>query len=129
MNPLKSLIFPLALAIALATSITSTSAQTVTATISGVADGSGNYDYTITLYNTDPYYSINGFWYGWTYNGNNLYSNPSSADNSIGWTELKNAGVDECTRAYLYRIRSVNCKTKLQYLKAEIKRNSPKSPN
>lgn len=90
MNPLKSLIFPVALAIALAASITSASAQSATATISGVADGSGNYDYTITLYNTDPYYSINGFWYGWTYNGNNLYSNPSSADNSIGWTDTVN---------------------------------------
>jgi hypothetical protein len=75
----------LILAAGLAVSTLSANAQSATATISGVADGSGNYDYTVTLYNTDPYYDINGFWYGWTYNGNNLYSSPFSVDNSLGW--------------------------------------------
>ncbi len=81
--------YPIQLALILATGLAastlSASAQSATATISGVADGSGNYDYTITLNNTDPYYALNGFWYGWTYDGNNLYSSPSSADNSLGW--------------------------------------------
>jgi hypothetical protein len=77
----------LVLAAGLAASTLSVSAQSATATISGVADGSGRYDYTITLSNTDPYnyYDLNGFWYGWTYDGNNLYSSPSSVGNSLGW--------------------------------------------
>jgi hypothetical protein len=66
--------------------IPSANAQSASATISGVQDGA-NFDYTITLYNTDPYnyYDLNGFWYGWTYDGNNLYSSPSSVGNSLGW--------------------------------------------
>ena len=75
----------LALTAGLVASTLSAHAQSATATISGVADGSGNYDYTITLNNTDPYYALNGFWYGWTYDGNNLYSSPSSVGNSLGW--------------------------------------------
>jgi hypothetical protein len=82
---LKSLIFPVVIILGLSASTPSANAQSATATISGVADGSGNYDYTITLYNTDPYYDLNSFWYGWTEDGNNLPSNPISAGNSLGW--------------------------------------------
>ncbi|HTB84997.1 MAG TPA: PEP-CTERM sorting domain-containing protein [Candidatus Sulfotelmatobacter sp.] len=55
----------------------------VQATISGVA-ASGGYDYTIQLLNTGNE-DINSFWYGWTFDGNNLPSNPSNAGNSLGW--------------------------------------------
>jgi hypothetical protein len=58
-------------------------AQGVLSTISGVAV-SGGYDYTILLQNTGSV-DLNGFWYGWTFNGNNLPSNPSDANNSLGW--------------------------------------------
>ncbi|MGP8239403.1 MAG: hypothetical protein ACLQVW_28860, partial [Limisphaerales bacterium] len=57
---------------------------TVTATISGVA-ADGSYDYTITLQNTGTN-ALNSFWYGWTDSGNNLPSIPSSAGNSLGWS-------------------------------------------
>jgi hypothetical protein len=57
---------------------------TVTATISGVADGS-SFDYTITLQNTGTN-ALNSFWYGWTTNGDNLPTAPTSAGNSLGWS-------------------------------------------
>ena len=57
---------------------------TVTATISGVAAGN-SFDYTITLQNTGTN-ALNSFWYGWTTSGNNLPSAPSSAANSLGWS-------------------------------------------
>jgi hypothetical protein len=57
---------------------------TVTATIYGVAAGS-SYDYTITLQNTGSY-ALNSFWYGWTTSGDNLASDPTTAANSLGWS-------------------------------------------
>src|ERR1700744_6631005 len=79
----------LILAIGLAAFTLSAEAQSATATISGVETGSGNYDYTITLSNTDryKYYELNGFWYGWTYSGVNIYYSPSSVGNSLCWTK------------------------------------------
>ncbi len=56
---------------------------TVAAAIYGVPAGS-SYDYTITMTNTGSL-ALNSFWYGWTTNGNNLPSDPTSASNSLGW--------------------------------------------
>lgn len=83
---LNSLIFPVIIILGLGTSALSARAQSATATISAVQDGA-NFDYTITLYNTDYYYyyDLNSFWYGWTEDGNNLPSTPISAGNSLGW--------------------------------------------
>src|SRR5580700_8381995 len=72
-------------AAALAAATISSQAQSATATISSFPDADGtDYDYTITLQNTGSM-DLNGFWYGWTQNGNNLPSNPSNAGNSLGW--------------------------------------------
>jgi len=60
----------------------------VQATISGVA-ASGGYDYTIMLLNTGNE-DINSFWYGWTFSGNNLPSNPGNAGNSLNWDNILN---------------------------------------
>jgi hypothetical protein len=60
------------------------SVPTVTATIYGVAAGSF-YNYAITLQNTGSV-ALNSFWYGWTTSGDNLPSTPSSAGNSLGWS-------------------------------------------
>jgi hypothetical protein len=57
---------------------------TVTATIYEVAAGS-SFAYTITLQNTGTN-ALNSFWYGWTTSGDNLPSAPSSAANSLGWS-------------------------------------------
>ncbi len=57
---------------------------TVAATISVGAAG-GSFDYTITLENTGTA-ALNSFWYGWTTSGDNLPSAPSSAANSLGWS-------------------------------------------
>jgi hypothetical protein len=56
---------------------------TATATISGFEAGI-SFDYTITLQNTGTN-DLNSFWYGWTITGNNLPSDPTNADNSLGW--------------------------------------------
>ncbi len=81
---MKFIKLPLIVAAALAASAAYSHAQEASATISGASDGSGNYDYTISLFNsgTTP---LDGFWYGWTYDGNNLPSDPTAADNSLGW--------------------------------------------
>lgn len=73
----------LALAAGLLASAVSGRAQSATATISGTAV-TGGFDYTILLENTGST-DFNSFWYGWTASGNNLPSNPSGADNSLGW--------------------------------------------
>jgi hypothetical protein len=73
----------LAVAASLAAPVASTFAQSATATISGVQAGS-IFDYTITLKNTGDV-PLEGFWYGWTTSGNNLPSNPTDPQNSIGW--------------------------------------------
>jgi hypothetical protein len=72
----------LAVAAGLAAAVSS-HAQSATATISAVAAGS-SFDYTITLKNTGSV-ALNSFWYGWTIVGNNLPSDPSSAQNALGW--------------------------------------------
>jgi hypothetical protein len=60
-------------------------AQGAIASLSDVAV-SGGYDYTIILQNTGST-DLNGFWYGWTDNGNNLPTQPdsSSLGSSLGW--------------------------------------------
>ena len=73
----------LAFAAGLGFSTVSGHAQSASATISYAADGA-NFDYTITLLNTGTT-DLNGFWYGWTYDGNNLPSDPMSLGNSLGW--------------------------------------------
>jgi PEP-CTERM motif len=73
----------LALAAGLGLSTVSGHAQSASATISYTTAGA-NYDYTITLLNTGAT-DLNGFWYGWTYDGNNLPSVPTSLGNSLGW--------------------------------------------
>jgi len=83
-NPVKFLSIRLAIAAAsLAASMTSSHAQSATATISDVPNG-GVFDYTITLQNTGST-SLNSLWYGWTINGNNLSSVPTSPGNTLGW--------------------------------------------
>lgn len=78
---------PLGLALAIAAgllaSTVSSRAQGAMATISGTPNN-GGFDYTILLENTGST-DLNGFWYGWTFSGNNLPSNPSGGDNSLGW--------------------------------------------
>ncbi len=64
-------------------SAVSSQAQGAMATLSGTAV-SGGFDYTILIENTGDT-DLNGFWYGWTFSGNNLPSNPSDAGNSLGW--------------------------------------------
>jgi PEP-CTERM motif len=73
----------LALAAGLGLSTVSGHTQSASATISYTTAGA-NYDYTITLLNTGAT-DLNGFWYGWTYDGNNLPSVPTSLGNSLGW--------------------------------------------
>jgi PEP-CTERM motif len=73
----------LAFAAGLAVSTLSANAQSATATISGVQDGA-NFDYTILLHNTGST-SLNSFWYGWIQFENDLPTDPSSANNSLGW--------------------------------------------
>jgi PEP-CTERM motif len=86
MNKFKSSI--LAIVAGLVTSAVSGQAQSATATISGVAV-TGGFDYTITLMNPiSDTFSLKSFWYGWTANGNNLPSNPSTAANSLGWVNV-----------------------------------------
>ena len=65
-------------------SAVSSRAQGAMATISGTSVP-GGFDYTILLQNTDADTDLNGFWYGWTFSGNNLPSVPSNAGNSLGW--------------------------------------------
>jgi hypothetical protein len=74
----------LAVAAAFAAATFSSHAQSATATISAVAAGS-SYDYTITLQNTGTL-PLNSFWYAWTTSGDNLPSDPTSAANSLGWS-------------------------------------------
>jgi hypothetical protein len=69
---------------------TSGHGQGATATISEVSGGGGNFDYTITLFNSGTL-NLNSFWYGWTLSGNNLPSNPSAAGNSLGWANVLDA--------------------------------------
>jgi hypothetical protein len=73
----------LALAAGLALSAVSGHAQSASATISYATAGA-NYDYTITLFNSGST-DLEGFWYGWTQDGNNLPSDPTSAGNSVSW--------------------------------------------
>jgi hypothetical protein len=86
-DPLKlnSIRLILAVAMGLTASAISSRAQSseATATITGVAV-SGGFDYTISLENTGTG-DLNTFWYGWTDDGNNLPSNPDTAENSLGW--------------------------------------------
>jgi hypothetical protein len=64
-------------------SAVSSHAQGAMATISGTPVSSG-FDYTILLQNTGTA-DLNGFWYGWTFSGDNLPSSPSNVTNSLGW--------------------------------------------
>lgn len=83
-NTSLSVRLALAIAAGLGISAVSGHAQSASATISDVAAGGGNFDYTITLFNTGTQ-SLNSFWYGWTDTGNNLPSDPTSAGNSLSW--------------------------------------------
>ncbi len=83
---LSSLRFALPVVTGLALSAVSGQAQSASATISDVAVA-GGYDYTITLDNTGTF-NLQSFWYGWTQDGNNLPSNPSTAGNSLGWANV-----------------------------------------
>jgi hypothetical protein len=74
----------LALAAGLAASTISSQAQSATATISGASVGGGLFDYTITLDNTGTV-ALESFWYAWTQDGNNLTTDPTVANNSLGW--------------------------------------------
>ena len=73
------------IAAGLAASTVSSHAQgaLASATIYGVAV-SGGYDYTISLGNNGTE-DLNTFWYGWTFDGNNLPSDPSDVANNLGW--------------------------------------------
>lgn len=82
-NPSKKFMIRLTLAAALAVSAASAHAQSAIATISGVQDGA-NFDYTVTLQNTGTF-ALNGFWYGWIQFFNDLPTDPSSANNTLGW--------------------------------------------
>jgi hypothetical protein len=83
-NRLKSSLIRIVLVAAgLFASAASSQAQEAMATISGTAV-TGGFDYTILLENTGGT-DLNGFWYGWTFGGNNLPSSPSNAGNSLGW--------------------------------------------
>ena len=83
-NPFKlSVRLTLALAAGLIVSTLSANAQSATATISGVQNGA-NFDYTILLHNTGTT-ALNSFWYGWIQFQNDLPTDPSSANNSLGW--------------------------------------------
>jgi hypothetical protein len=73
----------LALAAGLSLPAVSVHAQDASATISYTPAGA-NYDYTVTLFNSGTT-DLNSFWYGWTQDGNNLPSDPTSAGNSVGW--------------------------------------------
>ncbi|MGA9779653.1 MAG: PEP-CTERM sorting domain-containing protein [Limisphaerales bacterium] len=86
MNRLRYNLDGLALLVAsgLAMSAVSGHAQSASATIFDVAVA-GGYDYTITLNNTGSI-SLEDFWYGWTQDGNNLPSDPSSLGSSLGWS-------------------------------------------
>src|SRR5215469_9651444 len=90
----------IALATGLALSTVSGDAQSASATISYTMSGA-NYDYTITLLNTG-YYDLNGFWYGWTYDGNNLPSDPTSIGNSLGWDNNPDGNSVEWDNSYGY---------------------------
>ena len=68
---------------ALAASGPSVYAQTAMATLSD-SPVTGGYNYTVTLYNTGAY-PLNGFWYGWTQDGNNLPGVPSNIGNLSAW--------------------------------------------
>jgi len=81
---LKSLTLPVAVAAGFIAPALSSHAQSATATISSVQSGP-NWDYTITLDNTSGTYSLNSFWYGWIQFQNDLPSDPSSANNTLGW--------------------------------------------
>ena len=74
----------LALAAGLGFAAVSSHAQSASATISDVAAGGGNFDYTVTLFNTGST-DLESFWYGWTQSGNNLPSDPTTPGNSLGW--------------------------------------------
>jgi hypothetical protein len=83
-NPFKlSVRLTLALALGLTASALSANAQSASATISGVQDGA-NFDYTILLHNTGTT-ALNSFWYGWIQFQNDLPTDPSSANNTLGW--------------------------------------------
>lgn len=73
----------LAFAAGLGLSTVSGHAQSASATISYTTAGA-NFDYTVTLFDSGTT-DLNSFWYGWTQDGNNLPSNPTSAGNSLGW--------------------------------------------
>jgi hypothetical protein len=62
----------------------SSHAQSASATISGIQAGS-IWDYTVTLDNTGST-ALEGFWYAWTDDGNNLASAASNPGNSLGWS-------------------------------------------
>lgn len=89
-----------ALAGGLVLSTVSSHAQSASATISYTQAGA-NYDYTITLLNTGTY-DLNGFWYGWTYDGNNLPSVPTSLGNSLGWDNNPDDNSIEWDNSYGY---------------------------
>lgn len=76
----------LAIGVGLLASAVSSHAQGAMATISGTVV-TGGFDYTILLENTGST-DLNSFWYGWTASGNNLPSNPSGPDNSLGWDNV-----------------------------------------
>lgn len=80
---LASMRLGLGIAAGLLASAISSHAQGAMATISGTAV-TGGFDYTILLENTGST-DLNGFWYGWTFSGNNLPSNLGNAGNSLGW--------------------------------------------
>lgn len=92
--------FALALAAGLSFSAVSSYGQGASATISYTTAGA-NYDYTITLLNTGTY-DLNGFWYGWTYDGNNLPSDPTSIANSLGWDNNPDGNSIEWDNSYGY---------------------------
>jgi hypothetical protein len=98
---MSSLRLSLTIAAGLAVATVSTHAQSATATISWVAAGS-SYDYTITLQNTGTV-ALNSFWYGWTIDGDNLPSAPSSAGNSAGWgNEVSGNSIMWANSSYSY---------------------------
>ena len=90
MIKLTSIRFALAVAGGMAMSVASTHAQSASATISDVQVGS-DFDYTITLQNTGNV-GLEGFWYAWTQEGNNLSTSISNPGSSLGWTDTDKEG-------------------------------------